>query len=67
MQTPNFSSVFSFRLRTRIYFSMIAMMAVALFATGLLAIYDHQEHEEVYNEQRIKRKENAVRASLSHS
>lgn len=65
MQTPNFSSVFSFRLRTRIYFSMIAMMAVALFATGLLAIYDHQEHEEVYNEQRIKRKENAVRASLS--
>ena len=36
------------------------MMAVALFATGLLAIYDHQEHEEVYNEQRIKRKENAA-------
>lgn len=53
-------------LRTRIYLSMLAIILISFIVTGGIAIYDHYEQKERYNEARLERKEKAVRASLEY-
>lgn len=53
-------------LRTRIYLSMLAMILVSFLVTGFVTIYDHFEQTERYNQQRLVRKEEAVRKSMEH-
>lgn len=53
-------------LRTRIYLSMLAIILISFVVTGGIAIYDHYEQKERYNEARLERKEKAVRSSLEY-
>lgn len=45
---------------------MLAIILVSFLVTGGIALYDHYEQSEKYNEQRLERKERAVKASLDY-
>lgn len=53
-------------LRTRIYLSMLAIILVSFVVTGGVAIYDHYEQSAEYHEQRLLRKEHAVKMSMAY-
>lgn len=53
-------------LRSRIYISMLAIILVSFVVTGGVALYDHYEQSARYNEQRLERKEKAVKASMEY-
>jgi two-component system, NtrC family, nitrogen regulation sensor histidine kinase NtrY len=53
-------------LRTRILLSMLTLILLSFLVTGAIAIYDHYEQKEKYNEQRLRRKEESVRASMNY-
>ena len=57
---------FHLTLRTRIYLSMMAIILVSFIVTGGIALYDHYEESERYNELRLERKERAVKASMEY-
>ena len=58
--------MYRFSLRTRIYLSMLAMLALSFIITGLVAIYNDIEQNNDFNQQRLERKEKSVRASLDY-
>lgn len=45
---------------------MLVILLLSFLVTGGVAIYDHFEQSERYNQQRFERKEKAVRASLEY-
>lgn len=53
-------------LRTRIYLSMLAIILVSFLVTGGIALYDHNEQSNKYNDLRLERKERAVKASMDY-
>lgn len=59
-------ALFHFTLRTRIYLSMLAIMALSFLVTGGLAIYDDLERAQKNNQKLLERKEEDVRNSLNY-
>ncbi|MDZ4822345.1 MAG: HAMP domain-containing sensor histidine kinase [Flavobacteriales bacterium] len=57
---------FRLTLRMRIYFSMLAIVLLTFLVTGGVAIYDHREQTDAYNGQRLHRKEDAVKQSMTY-
>jgi two-component system, NtrC family, nitrogen regulation sensor histidine kinase NtrY len=57
---------FKISLRARLYWSMIAIIMFSFIITGLLAVYHGFEQNEVFNTQRLARKENAIERSLEY-
>lgn len=57
---------FRISLRARLYWSMIAIIVFSFIITGLLAVYHGIEQNEVFNEQRLARKENSIERSLEY-
>jgi two-component system, NtrC family, nitrogen regulation sensor histidine kinase NtrY len=60
------TSRFRISLRARLYWSMIAIIVFSFIITGLLAVYHQYEQNELFNEQRLARKENAIERSLEY-
>ncbi|MBL7942682.1 MAG: HAMP domain-containing histidine kinase [Flavobacteriales bacterium] len=63
---PRISNLVKLTLRTRIYLSMLAIILVSFVVTGGIAIYDHYEQSAEYHEQRLLRKEHAVRVNMEY-
>jgi signal transduction histidine kinase len=57
---------FQTSLRTKIYFSMMAIILISFAVTFGITIYDEYEQHELYNDQRFLRKEEAVRESMDY-
>ena len=57
---------FRISLRARLYWSMMAIILFSFIITGLLAVYHQYEQNEVFNSQRLARKENAIERSLEY-
>lgn len=57
---------FKLNLRTRIYLSMLFIITMSFVVTGGIALYDHYEQGDKYNEQRLERKEKSVKASMEY-
>ncbi|MFZ4783905.1 MAG: sensor histidine kinase [Flavobacteriales bacterium] len=57
---------FKLNLRTRIYLSMLFIITMSFVVTGGIALYDHHEQGDKYNEQRLERKEKSVKASMEY-
>jgi two-component system nitrogen regulation sensor histidine kinase NtrY len=53
-------------LRTKIYFSMLAIILISFAVTFGITIYDQKEQNELFNDQRFLRKEDAVRKSMDY-
>ncbi|MET2986158.1 sensor histidine kinase [Aureibaculum conchae] len=53
-----------FSLRSRIFFAMILLVVIASILIALTAIYQYNEQTKDYHEDRLLRKENAVKASI---
>ncbi|MEZ7941978.1 MAG: two-component sensor histidine kinase, partial [Flavobacteriales bacterium] len=53
-------------LKTRIYLSIIAMILVSFFATGIFAYTNFKSRNEVYHSSRLERKEKAIQASMDY-
>ncbi len=53
-------------LKTRIYLSMIAMILVSFFATGIFAYTNFKNKNQEYHTQRLERKEKAIQASMDY-
>ncbi|MEJ6795251.1 MAG: ATP-binding protein [Flavobacteriales bacterium] len=53
-------------LKTRIYLSIIAMILVSFFATGIVAYTNFKSRNEVYHSSRLERKEKAIQASMDY-
>lgn len=45
---------------------MLTLILLSFLVTGAIAIYDHYEQKEKYNEQRLRRKEESVRSSMNY-
>ena len=58
--------MFRFNLRTRIYFSMLAILALAFLVTGVVALYNDVEQNKSFNQLALEKKERSVRASLDY-
>ncbi len=58
--------MFHFNLRTRIYFSMLAILALAFLVTGVVALYNDVEQNKAFNQEALEKKERSVRASLDY-
>lgn len=53
-------------LRLRIFFSMLLMILLSFITTGLIYFRHFQNENEVYHEERLKRKEMAVNESIGY-
>ncbi|MDP4629990.1 MAG: HAMP domain-containing histidine kinase [Flavobacteriales bacterium] len=53
-------------LRSRIYISLFSITLISFVVTGIVAAFDHFEHDITYNEERIAEKEKSIRASLEY-
>jgi len=53
-------------LKTRIYLSIIAMILVSFFATGIVAYTNFKSRNEAYHSSRLERKEKAIQASMDY-
>jgi len=53
-------------LRSRIYVSLFSIIVISFVVTGVVAAFDHYEHDITYNEERIAEKEKSIRASLEY-
>jgi signal transduction histidine kinase len=58
--------MYRFSLRTRIYLSLLAILLLSFIVTGVIAIYNDIEQNQIFNQQRLERKEKSVRASLDY-
>lgn len=58
--------LWGFTLRTRIYLSMLAILALAFLVTGIVAIYSDVEQNKAFKQEALERKEKSVRASLDY-
>jgi len=54
-----------FSLRTRIFMAMILIVVIASILIALITIYQYKEQSNEYHEGRLKRKENAIMASIN--
>ncbi|MDP5075747.1 MAG: HAMP domain-containing histidine kinase, partial [Flavobacteriales bacterium] len=50
----------------RIYISLFSITLISFVVTGIVAAFDHFEHDITYNEERIAEKEKSIRASLEY-
>ncbi|MCB0760095.1 MAG: HAMP domain-containing histidine kinase [Flavobacteriales bacterium] len=70
VQTPYIrrmpTGTFSLTLRSRIYFSMLALLVISFVVTGVTAYYNYRVQDGQYHEGRFKRKEGAVQASIEY-
>jgi two-component system nitrogen regulation sensor histidine kinase NtrY len=57
---------FKTSLRTKIYLSMLAMILVSFAVTFIISVYDHNEQNDRYNNQRFFQKEEAIKASMEY-
>jgi signal transduction histidine kinase len=53
-------------LRSRIYVSLFSIIVISFIVTGIVAGFDHYEHDIKYNDERIAEKETSIRASLDY-
>ena len=53
-------------LRSRLYFSMLALILISFVVTGVTAFYNFKSQNEEYHSKRFKRKEDAVKASMNY-
>ncbi len=53
-------------LRGRIFFSMLLIIAVSFFLTGTISFYHFKKENELYHEERLKRKEFAVAQAIDY-
>ena len=53
-----------FSLRTRIFFAMILLVVIASILIALVAIYQYNEQTKDYHEERLERKESAIKTSI---
>ena len=53
-------------LRSRIYVSLFSIIVISFVVTGIVAAFDHYEHDIKFNEERIAEKEKSIRASLDY-
>jgi len=53
-------------LKLRIYLSMVAMILIAFVVTFSISISNHNQQNDLYNEQRLFKKEEAVINSMSY-
>jgi len=53
-------------LRSRIYVSLFSIIVISFVVTGIVAAFDHYEHDIKFNEERIAEKEKSIRASLEY-
>ena len=53
-------------LRSRVYVSLFSIIVISFVVTGIVAAFDHYEHDIKYNEERISEKEKSIRASLDY-
>ncbi len=53
-------------LRGRIFFSMLLIIAISFFLTGTISFYHFKKENELYHEERLKRKEYAVTQSIDY-
>lgn len=53
-------------LRLRIFFSMLLMILLSFVVTGLIYFRHFQNENEVYHEERLKRKETAVNEAINY-
>ena len=51
-------------IRLRVYLSMLLLLVCSLLGTGYVAFRYTLKQEEVYNQQRLERKEQAVQRSM---
>lgn len=58
--------MFKLTLRSRIYFSMLALILISFIVTGVTAFYNFKAQNEEYHSKRFKRKEDAVKASMNY-
>lgn len=58
--------LWGFTLRTRIYLSMLAILALAFLVTGIVAIYSDIEQNKAFKQEALERKEKSVRSSLDY-
>ncbi|GAB5555937.1 MAG: HAMP domain-containing sensor histidine kinase [Schleiferiaceae bacterium] len=56
-----------FTLRAKVLLSMLAVLFVSFILTGALTIYHFKEENENYHQERLRRKESAVQASLQYA
>jgi sensor domain CHASE-containing protein len=52
-------------LRVRIFISMILLVLLASILIALVAVYQYQEEAKDYHEERLERKEEAIRRSIN--
>lgn len=57
---------FNLTLRTRIYLSMITLLVVTFVVSGVTAYLNFKSQEDEYNDQRLRRKEQAVQESMRY-
>lgn len=53
-------------LRTRIYFTMLALILISFVLTGVTAFYNFKTQNEEYNKERFRRKEEDVKESMGY-
>ena len=53
-------------LRSRIYVSLFSIIVISFIVTGIVAAFDHYEHDITFNEERIAEKEKSIRESLNY-
>ena len=53
-------------LRLRIFFSMLLMILLSFIVTGLIYFRHFQNENEIYHEERLKRKETAVNEAINY-
>ena len=58
--------MFKLTLRSRLYFSMLALILISFVFTGVTAFYNFKAQNEEYHSKRFKRKEDAVKASMNY-
>ncbi|MFT6726712.1 MAG: two-component system nitrogen regulation sensor histidine kinase NtrY [Flavobacteriales bacterium] len=57
---------FKLTLRSRIYFSMLALLIISFAVTGVTAYQNYKSQDATYHESRFKRKETAVQESMEY-
>lgn len=57
---------FKLTLRGRIFFSMILIILISFFLTGTISFYHFKKENELYHQERLRRKEQAVNEAIHY-
>ena len=60
------SNRFKVTLRGRIFFSMLLIIIISFFLTGTISFYHFKKENELYHEERLRRKEYAVNQAIDY-